>query len=103
MNYTIKDISKLLDVSEEQVRRWCRSGKLKSSKHSRKKGYIIEKCDFFTFLDDYPKYKKAFDLGSNDDIPKKILEIRSLEKRLEKMKEEIVELENAIKVLKDSE
>lgn len=99
MNYTIKDISKLLNVSEEQVRRWCRSGQLKSLKHSRKRGYVIEKCDFFTFLDDNPKYKKAFDLGSDDNT----LKIHSLEARLDKMKEEIVELENAIKALKDSE
>ena len=102
MNYIIKDISNLLNVSEEQVRRWCRSGQLKSLKHSRKKGYVIEKCDFFAFLDDNPKYKKALDLGS-DDNALKILEIRSLETRLDKMKEEIVELENTIKALKDSE
>lgn len=99
MNYTIKDISKLLNVSEEQVRRWCRSGQLKSLKHSKKKGYVIEKCDFFTFLDDNPKYKKALDLGSDDNA----LKIRSLETRLDKMKEEIVELENTIKTLKDLE
>ena len=49
MNYTIKDISKLLNVSEEQVRRWCRNGQLKSLKHSRKQGYVIEKCDFLHF------------------------------------------------------
>lgn len=102
MNYTIKDISKLLNVSEEQVRRWCRSEQLKSLKHSRKKGYVIEKCDFFAFLDDNPKYKKALDLGSGDNALK-ILEIRSLETRLDKMKEEIVELENTTKALKDSE
>ena len=97
MNYTIKDISKLLNVSEEQVRRWCRSGQLKSLKHSRKKGYVIEKCDFFAFLDDNPKYKKALDLGSDDNA------LKILETRLEKMKEEIVELENTIKALKGSE
>ena len=55
MNYTIKDISNLLNVSEEQIRRWCRSGQLKSLKHSRKKGYVIEKCDFFAFLNDNPR------------------------------------------------
>lgn len=99
MNYTIKDISKLLNVSEEQVRRWCRSGQLKSLEHSRKKGYVIEKCDFFAFLDGNPKYRKALDLGSGDNA----LKIRSLETRLDKMKEEIVELENTLKALKDSE
>lgn len=103
MNYTIKDISKLLNVSEEQVRRWCRSGQLKSLKHSRKKKDMLQKSAiFFAFLDDNPKYKKALDLGSGDNALK-ILEMRSLETRLDKMKEEIVELENTIKALKDSE
>lgn len=103
MNYTTKSISKLLNVSEEQVRRWCRSGQLKSIKHSRKKGYVIEKCEFFAFLDDNPKYKKAIILRSDDNTPKKLLVIHSLEMRLDKMKEEIIELENVIKALKDSE
>lgn len=103
MNYTIKSVSKLLNVSEEQVKRWCRSGRLKSLKHSRKKGYVVEKCDFIAFLDNNPKYKKALDLGSDDNTPKKVLEIRSLETRLDKLKKEIVELENAIKALRDSE
>lgn len=102
MNYTIKSISKLLNVSKEQVRRWCRSGQLKSLKHSRKEGYIIEKCDFLTFLDDNPKYRNALDLGS-DDNTLKILKIRFLEIQLDKKKKEIVELENTIKALKGSE
>lgn len=100
MNYTIKDISNLINVSEEQVRRWRRSGQLKSLKHSRKKGYVIEKCDFFAFLNDNPKYKKALDLGSDDNAPNKI---HSLETRLGKMEEKIVKLENIIKAFKDSE
>lgn len=75
MNYTIKSISELLNVSEEQVRRWCRSGQLKSLKHSKKEGYVIEKCDLLAFLDDNPKYRKALDLGS-DNNALKILEIR---------------------------
>lgn len=99
MNYTIKSISELLNVSEEQVRRWCRSGQLKSLKHSRKEGYVIEKCDFFAFLDDNPKYRNALDLGSDDNT----LKIRFLEIQLDKKKKEIVELENTIKALKGSE
>ena len=102
MNYTIKSISELLNVSEEQVRRWCRSGQLKSLKHSRKEGYVIEKCDFFAFLDDNPKYRNVLDLES-DDNTLKILKIRFLEMQLDKKKKEIVELENTIKTLKGSE
>lgn len=104
MNYATKSISKLLNVSEEQVRRWCRSGQLKSLKHSRKKGYVVEKCDFLAFLDDNPKYKKALDLGSDDNASKK-KSIRNtfFRNTIRQDEKEIVELENTIKALKDSE
>ena len=102
MNYTVKDISQCLIVSEEQVRRWCRSGKLKSVKYSKKEGYIIEELDFIEFLDNHPKYKKVFDLSDKLSI-QKISKLYSLEKQLEKKKREIVELEIAIRELKDSE
>ena len=102
MNYTVKDISQCLIVSEEQVRRWCRSGKLKSVKYSKKEGYIIEELDFIEFLDNHPKYKKVFDLSAKLSI-QKISKLYSLEKQLEKKKREIVELEIAIRELKDSE
>ena len=58
MNYTVKDISQCLIVSEEQVRRWCRNGKMKNVIYSKKEGYIIEELDFIEFLDNHPKYKK---------------------------------------------
>ena len=102
MNYTVKDISQCLIVSEEQVRRWCRSGKLKNVIYSKKEGYIIEGLDFIEFLDNYPKYKKVFDLSAKLSI-QKISKLYSLEKQLEKKKREIVELEIAIRELKDSE
>ena len=102
MNYTVKDISQCLIVSEEQVRRWCRSGKLKSVKYSKKEGYIIEELDFIEFLDNHPKYKKVFELSDKLSI-QKISKLYSLEKQLEKKKREIVELEIAIRELKDSE
>ena len=102
MNYTVRDISQCLIVSEEQVRRWCRSGKLKSVKYSKKEGYIIEELDFIEFLDNHPKYKKVFDLSAKLNI-QKISKLYSLEKQLEKKKREIVELEIAIRELKDSE
>ena len=102
MNYTVRDISQCLIVSEEQVRRWCRNGKLKSVKYSKKEGYIIEELDFIEFLDNHPKYKKVFDLSAKLST-QKISKLYSLEKQLEKKKREIVELEIAIRELKDSE
>ena len=90
MNYTVKDISQCLIVSEEQVRRWCRNGKLKNVIYSKKEGYIIEGLDFIEFLDNHPKYKKVFDLSAKLSI-QKISKLHSLEKQLEKKKREIVE------------
>ena len=51
MKYTVKELSILLDVSEEQIRRWIRSGVLNATLHSKKEGYVIEQDDFSTFLD----------------------------------------------------
>ena len=49
MNYTVKQVSILLGITEEQVRRVIRSGKLNAKAHSKKEGYVIEQedlCDF---------------------------------------------------------
>ena len=53
-----KEISELLDVSEETVRRWIRSGKLKAEKSSKKQGNIVYEKDLFEFVSDKPKYKR---------------------------------------------
>ena len=56
--YKTKEISELLEVSEETVRRWIRSGKLKAEKSSKKQGNIVNEKDLFEFVSDNPKYKK---------------------------------------------
>ena len=40
-NYNVVEIAKLLNVNKETVRRWIRSGDLKSTKTSKKHGNII--------------------------------------------------------------
>ena len=39
--YTVKEVAKMMNTSEETVRRWIRSGKLKANMDSRKKGSVI--------------------------------------------------------------
>ena len=39
--YTVKEVAKMMNTSEETVRRWIRSGKLKANMNSRKKGSVI--------------------------------------------------------------
>ena len=56
--YNTKEISELLNVSEETVRRWIRSGKLKAEKSSKKQGNIVYEKDLFEFVSDKSKYKR---------------------------------------------
>lgn len=53
---SVYDVSYLLSVSEETVRRWIRSGRLYASITSSKQGYIIDAIDLYYFLLKKPKY-----------------------------------------------
>lgn len=55
---TIHNVANILNVSEETIRRWIRSGDLKASINSRKSGYFIDPENFETFCMNhkYPKY-----------------------------------------------
>ena len=41
--YSVKEIASLLEVSQETVRRWIRSGKLKATRNSRKEGNVVSR------------------------------------------------------------
>ena len=56
--YNTKEIADLLDVDNETVRRWVRSGELKAEQSSRKQGNIVYEKDLFDFISNKPKYKK---------------------------------------------
>ena len=58
--YTIEQISEILDVHEQTVRRWVRLGVLKGTMQSRKRGYKIEWKDFKEFLETHPTYKEQY-------------------------------------------
>lgn len=60
--YTVKEIASRFDVSEETVRRWIRSGKLKASKSSKKEGNIITEEDLYNFCLYNPKYNKGLNM-----------------------------------------
>lgn len=58
MKCTVKQLSILLKVDEEQIRRWIRSGKLIATLHSKKEGYVIGQEDLDKFMNSYGvKYK----------------------------------------------
>lgn len=57
--YTVKEVAKMMNTSEETVRRWIRSGKLKANMDSRKKGSVITDVMLREFTRNTPKYAVA--------------------------------------------
>lgn len=57
--YTVKEVAKMMNTSEETVRRWIRSGKLKANMDSRKKGSVITDAMLREFTRNTPKYAVA--------------------------------------------
>lgn len=57
-HYDVDDISKMLMVNKETVRRWLRTGKLRGVKKSKKQGYIVTDTMLNEFLKKHPKYAK---------------------------------------------
>lgn len=51
--YTVEEVAKKLDRNPETIRRWIRNGKLKATKHSRKKGFTISEDELDTFKINY--------------------------------------------------
>lgn len=49
--YTIQDIVELLQVHEQTVRRWLKSGELRGTMLGRKAGYRIAGGDLRAFID----------------------------------------------------
>ena len=55
--YRVAEIAKLLNVNKETVRRWIRSGQLKSTQKSKRDGNVIDELDLFEFVQTKPKYR----------------------------------------------
>ena len=55
--YSVAEIAKLLNVNKETVRRWIRSGQLKSTMKSKRDGNVIDELDLFEFVQTKPKYR----------------------------------------------
>lgn len=58
MPYTVKQISNLLDINPETVRRWIRQGELKAKQKSKKDGNVISENQLNAFLISHPKYSQ---------------------------------------------
>ena len=62
-NYNVVEIAKLLNVNNETVRRWIRSGDLKSTQTSKKNGNVINEKNLYEFMKTKPKYRTMLDLS----------------------------------------
>ena len=78
--YTVKDISAMLSVDRETVRRWIRAGELKSTMISRKKGNIISEEFLEEFFNEYPKYRPL----DPEEVREKLNNVRELAENIEK-------------------
>lgn len=84
--YTILQLAKMFSVNQETVRRWCRSGELKSILLSNKGGRMIGEYDLRDFLIRHPKYREKYKVEHHDPIA----EYKAVRERL---KNELDELE----------
>lgn len=64
--YTVNDISKMLCVNPETVRRWVRNGELISVKSSRKTGNKISEIALEDFIRKHPKYNRDSTMDPRD-------------------------------------
>lgn len=56
MTYTVSEVVKVLHVTEDTVRRWCREGKLNCTMSSKKHGKRITDHDLIAFGEQNQKY-----------------------------------------------
>ena len=68
-SYSVKEISDMLDISPETVRRWIRSGKLSAIQESRKEGNLVTETELKKFLKSAPKYASVAVTGMIASLP----------------------------------
>lgn len=94
--YTVFDISEKLNVDPETVRRWIRSGEMKSTITSKKKGHIITEEDFIEFCKNSPKINARFEDRLDEEIVQYKRSRSLLQKKLEKLIKEREEINKYI-------
>lgn len=58
-NFTVKEISDMLNTNPETVRRWIRDGRLDAVQNSRKDGNVVSEQALTEFLRKTPKYASS--------------------------------------------
>lgn len=98
MYYTVTQVSEMLNVDPETVRRWVRTGRLNGTLESKKSGFRIDEESLNDFISQYPKYgrlalitNRLVDFRSNE-IQTRLDKIKDYTKRINKLVAEIEEL-----------
>ena len=101
--YSVAEIAKLLNVNKETVRRWIRSGQLKSTQKSKKDGNVIDGLDLFEFAQTKPKYRNmvgAPELQINNTYSEKLnYLLNDLIYERDKLNDEINKIQKLLKEL----
>ena len=104
--YTVKEVAKMMNTSEETVRRWIRSGKLKANMNSRKKGSVITDAMLREFTKNTPKYAAALTTPIGGIVAASTLVLGTLvAKNVEKgeaIKNSTIDSEEIKKILKEN-
>ena len=102
--YSVAEIAKLLNVNKETVRRWIRSGQLKSTQKSKRDGNVIDELDLFEFVQTKPKYRNMVGVPevqiSNTSISEELnYLLNDLIYERDKLNDEINKIQKIIKEL----
>ena len=57
--YSVKQVAEMLNVNEETVRRWIRSGRLNAIQQARRSGSVITEEGLKSFLESTPRYARS--------------------------------------------
>ena len=104
-NYSVAEIAEKLDVNPETVRRWIRSGELKTTFSSRKKGHIISEKDLQDFANDNPKYAKKLGLEIQPRIPIReilVYRLNQLQEERDYINKEIESIQSLLSTMEES-
>lgn len=101
--YNVRQISQMLQVSTETVRRWIRYGIIEGLLDNGKKGgYLVTEKELNRFLKNRPKYNKKIisDTSSNKyntlSLNQRIFELDDLIRKLQETLEELKEIRDLL-------
>lgn len=104
--YNVMEIASLLNVNVETVRRWIRSGKLRSTQTSKKTGNVVNEQDLFEFLETKPKYRRRLEtpktpkIRIDDSLPVRLRDmLAEMINERDRLNERIEELQTLLKGL----